>query len=165
MGRFIVNDNLPPHLAQGMFAKPGSYDMIMRYSSLTPKIVPDNVPAPRGIGIKIFGVEGEKLWGEDKKTQDWTFNNYPILELRDPKTTNEIADSLEKVRFRRDRCFDHLLTSFRTGTICQLSPKNNRSVSMLMWLLLVANYLANKASFDHLHLLLKLMKITSGCNA
>ena len=79
-----------------MFKTPGSYDCIMRYSSLTPKIVPDNVPAPRGIGLKIFGVEGDKLWGEDKKTQDWTFNNYPILELRDPKTTYDIADSLER---------------------------------------------------------------------
>ena len=96
MGKFTVNDNLPAHLAQGMFAKPGQYDMIMRYSSLTPKLVPDNVSAPRGIGMKIFGVEGEKLWGEDKKTQDWTFNNYPILELRDPNTTYEIADCLEK---------------------------------------------------------------------
>lgn len=96
MGKFVVHKDLPPHLAQGMFAKPGSYDVIMRYSSLTPKLVPDNVPAPRGIGMKIFGVEGEKIWGEDKKTQDWTFNNYPILELRDPQTTYEIADSLER---------------------------------------------------------------------
>jgi len=96
MGKFIVHDNLPEHLAQGMFKKPGSYDVIMRYSSLTPKIVPDNAPAPRGIGMKIFGVEGEKIWGEDKKTQDWTFNNYPILELRDPETTHDIADSLER---------------------------------------------------------------------
>ncbi|KAF2760028.1 heme-dependent catalase [Pseudovirgaria hyperparasitica] len=96
MGKFYVNDNLPAHLAQGMFAKPGAYDVIMRYSSLTPKLVPDNIPAPRGIGMKIFGVEGEKIWGEDKHTQDWTMNNYPVLELRDPKTTNEIADSLER---------------------------------------------------------------------
>ncbi|CZR70117.1 uncharacterized protein PAC_20018 [Phialocephala subalpina] len=96
MGKFTVKNNLPPNLAQGMFAKPGQYDTIMRYSSLTPKLVPDNVSAPRGIGMKIFGVEGEKIWGEDKKTQDWTFNNYPILELRDPKTTYEIADCLEK---------------------------------------------------------------------
>jgi len=70
--------------------------MIMRYSSLTPKLVPDNIPAPRGIGMKIFGVKGEKIWGDDKSTQDWTFNNYPILELRGPKTTNKIADSLER---------------------------------------------------------------------
>lgn len=25
MGKFVVHDNLPKHLAQGMFAKPGSY--------------------------------------------------------------------------------------------------------------------------------------------
>ncbi|KAF9736529.1 hypothetical protein PMIN06_004839 [Paraphaeosphaeria minitans] len=69
----IVHDNLPPHLAQGMFSKPGAYDVIMRYSSLTPKLVPDNIPAPRGIGMKIF-----------------------VLELRDPETTYDIADSLER---------------------------------------------------------------------
>jgi hypothetical protein len=96
IGTFKIHDNLPPHLAQGMFAKPGTHDVIMRYSSLTPKLVPDNVPAPRGIGMKIFGVEGEKIWGEDKGTQDFTFNNYPILELRDPPATCEIADSLER---------------------------------------------------------------------
>ncbi|KAK3671068.1 hypothetical protein LTR78_009029 [Recurvomyces mirabilis] len=96
MGRFTVKNDLPPHLAQGMFAKPGSYDCIMRYSSLTPKLLSDNLSAPRGIGMKIFGVPGEKLWGEDKQTQDWTFNNYPVLELRDPKTTYDIADSLER---------------------------------------------------------------------
>jgi catalase len=96
IGKFKIHDNLPAHLAQGMFAKPGTHDMIMRYSSLTPKLVPDNAPAPRGIGMKIFGVKGEKIWGEDKDTQDWTFNNYPILELRDPQTTYEIADSLER---------------------------------------------------------------------
>ena len=79
-----------------MFKQPGSYDVILRYSSLTPKLVPDNVSAPRGIGLKIFGIQGEKIWGEDKLTQDWTMNNYPVLELRDPQTTNEIADSLER---------------------------------------------------------------------
>lgn len=68
----------------------------MRYSSLTPKILSDTIPAPRGIGIKVFGIEGEKIWGEDKKTQDFTMNNYPFIELRDAKTTCEIADSLER---------------------------------------------------------------------
>ncbi|KAK5093379.1 hypothetical protein LTR70_004751 [Exophiala xenobiotica] len=96
MGKFIVLDDLPNHLAQGMFKRPGTYDVIMRYSSLTPKILPDNLPAPRGIGMKIFGVEGEKLWGEDKRTQDFTLNNYSVLELRTPQVTYEIADSLER---------------------------------------------------------------------
>ena len=60
-GKLVVRDNLPGHLAQGMFKRPGTYDVILRYSSLTPKIVPDNVPAPRGIGIKVFGVQGDKV--------------------------------------------------------------------------------------------------------
>ena len=96
MGKFIVKENLPEHLAQGMFKHPGSYDVIMRYSSLTPKLVPDSAPAPRGIGMKIFGVKGEKIWGEDKDTQDFTMNNYSVLELRTPQVTYEIADSLER---------------------------------------------------------------------
>ncbi|KAK5939678.1 hypothetical protein PMZ80_008058 [Knufia obscura] len=96
MGKFIVHDNLPEHLAQGMFKRPGTYDVIMRYSSLTPKILADNIPAPRGIGMKIFGVKGEKIWGEDKDTQDFTMNNYSVLELRTPQVTYEIADSLER---------------------------------------------------------------------
>jgi hypothetical protein len=63
MGKFTVHDNLPEHLAQGMFKTPGSYDIIMRYSSLTPKIVPDNAPSPPGIGMKVFGIEGAKDLG------------------------------------------------------------------------------------------------------
>lgn len=46
--------------------------------------------------MKIFGVKGEKIWGDDMETQDWTFNNYPILELRTPQVTYEIAESLER---------------------------------------------------------------------
>lgn len=79
-----------------MFKHPASYDVIMRYSSLTPKLLGDNLAAPRGIGMKIFGVKGEKIWGDDKETQDFTLNNYPVLELRTPKVTWEIADSLER---------------------------------------------------------------------
>ena len=44
--------------------------------------------------MKIFGVEGEKIWGEDKKTQDFTFNNYPTLELRDMPGSEALGDSL-----------------------------------------------------------------------
>ncbi|KAK3048922.1 hypothetical protein LTR09_009817 [Extremus antarcticus] len=92
----ITVPKLPPHLAQGMFKTPGTYDCIMRYSSLLPKLVADGTGLPRGIGLKIFGIKGEKIWGEDKETQDWTFNNYPVLELRTPKDTYEIADALER---------------------------------------------------------------------
>lgn len=51
---------------------------LLHGSSLTPKVLPDTAGAPRGLGMKIFGVKGPKIWGEDKETQDWTFNNYPL---------------------------------------------------------------------------------------
>lgn len=89
----IVKDNLPEHLAQSMFAKPVTYDIAMRYSSLPFTIIHDNIPVPRGLGIKAFGVEGEKLWG-NATTQDFTFNNYPTLELRDMPGADRLGDSL-----------------------------------------------------------------------
>ncbi|WPH03045.1 heme-dependent catalase [Acrodontium crateriforme] len=131
MGKFIVHDNLAPHLAQGMFSKPAAYDVIMRYSSLTPKLVPDNIPAPRGIGMKIFGIEGEKIWGEDKKTQDWTMNNYPVLELRTPQDTYEIADSLEKNWNTLDK-FGEYLGSRKDAEVATIPGKLPRQYMVAM---------------------------------
>ena len=90
-----IKENLPEHLAQGMFAKAGKHDLVMRYSSLPPQITPDTAHAPRGLGIKVFGVPGEKLFG-DAETQDFTFNNYRILELRDMSGSSKLADGLIK---------------------------------------------------------------------
>jgi hypothetical protein len=90
-----IKDNLPQHLAQGLFAKPGKHDLVMRYSSLPPQITPDTAHAPRGLGIKVFDVPGEKLFG-NADTQDFTFNNYRILELRDIVGSSKLADGLIK---------------------------------------------------------------------
>lgn len=74
---------LPPHLAQGMFKNPGTYDLAMRYSTETTAMIEDTIPQPRGIGMKVFGIEGKKLRQDmkDPKTQDWEFNNASALEL------------------------------------------------------------------------------------
>ncbi|KAK4046744.1 hypothetical protein OIV83_005849 [Microbotryomycetes sp. JL201] len=120
-GKLVIDDNLPDYLRQGMFKNGGVHDVILRYSSLTPKLLPDTVPAPRGVGIKVFGVKGEKIWklnGEDKETQDFTFNNYPLLELRDPKTTNEIADSLERNWDNGDKFVEELKTRKDADVAC-----------------------------------------------
>ncbi|KAK4688196.1 hypothetical protein P7C73_g1909, partial [Tremellales sp. Uapishka_1] len=107
-GKITVRKDLPEHLAQGMFRSPGTFDCIMRYSSLTPKMLPDTAAAPRGVAFKVFNIKGEKIGTVDDDTQDWTFNNYPLLELRDPKTTNEIADSLERNWSDADKFVDEL---------------------------------------------------------
>lgn len=57
-------------------------DVLHGNSSLTPRILPDTIPAPRAIGMKIFGVKGQKLFHEDNETQDWVANNYPYCAQR-----------------------------------------------------------------------------------
>jgi hypothetical protein len=59
-GKLIVRD-LPPVLAQGLFAKPGEYPTAMRFSTSPGDLLPDSVSTPRGLAIKVFGVEGARL--------------------------------------------------------------------------------------------------------
>ena len=69
-----------PTLAQGLFARPGSYPAVMRFSTIPGDILDDSVSAPRGLAIKIFGVEGERLSGsEADNTQDFLMVNAPAF--------------------------------------------------------------------------------------
>lgn len=112
-GKMTVSSDLPPYLAQGIFSKAGAtYDIAMRYANEPFKIMDDKVNAPRGIGMRVFNVSGDRISplvmpgdddGNDKSTsgtsdrdgdsgssQDFTFNNAPVLELRNVDTYLEI---------------------------------------------------------------------------
>lgn len=79
-GKLEVYDNLPPYLAQGFFAKPGTYDIIARISTQPGDVLPDSVSTPRGISIKVQGVEGQHLPGADElTTQDFIVVNSPVF--------------------------------------------------------------------------------------
>lgn len=75
-----------------MFAKPGKHDIAMRFSSEPTDLVPDTLPQPRGVGLKVFGVEGKTLRsdGKDPQTQDLEFNSAPFLELGSAKVCRDI---------------------------------------------------------------------------
>src|ERR1700761_8525669 len=62
-GTFTVADNLPPELAQGLFAQPGAYPVALRFSTSPGDILPDSVSTPRALAIKVMGVDGERLPG------------------------------------------------------------------------------------------------------
>src|SRR4051812_47499149 len=63
--QLIVPEGLPEILAQGIFSKPGNWPTVMRISTIPGDILDDNVSTPRGMAIKIIGVEGERLHGSD----------------------------------------------------------------------------------------------------
>jgi hypothetical protein len=53
----------------------------------------DRVPQPRGLGMKVFNVQGEFFdAGKDFSTQDIEFNSTPAIELADAKTAREIFE-------------------------------------------------------------------------
>lgn len=82
-----VPGELPPELAQGLFAVSGRYPAVLRISTNPGDILPDSVSVPRGIAVKILGVAGERLPGaEEGETQDFVMVNGPVFTARDPAT-------------------------------------------------------------------------------
>ena len=103
-----VLDDLPPALAQGAFARPGGFPVVMRFSTNPGDLLDDSVSAPRGLAVKIVGVEGARLPGaEDQVTQDFVMANAPAFSAADPKaflstvkllaSTTDVAQGAKKV--------------------------------------------------------------------
>ena len=79
-GELQVLPGLPVPLAQGMFARPGRYPVIMRLSSNRGDVLDDDISVPRGMALKVVGVEGRRLPGsEADRTQDWVMVNQPAF--------------------------------------------------------------------------------------
>ena len=73
VGELVVTEGLPPELAQGLFARPGTYRAAVRFAQGPGETLGDRVSTHRGMAIKVFGVAGEKLAGHDADTQDFVF--------------------------------------------------------------------------------------------
>jgi hypothetical protein len=85
-GYLEVDAGLPSELAQGLFAKPGRYPLVMRFSTIPGDILDDSVSAPRGLAIKVIGVEGERLEGSERDvTEDFLLINGPAFSAPTPK--------------------------------------------------------------------------------
>lgn len=86
-GELQVSANLPPHLAQGLFARAATYPLVMRLSTIPGDILDDNVSTPRGMAVKVVGVEGERLQGsQGDRTQDFVLVNAPAFLKKDGKS-------------------------------------------------------------------------------
>lgn len=85
-GTLTVADALPPELAQGVFAAPGRYEAVIRLSTNPGDILDDSIGLPRGLALKVIGVEGERLPGsEGDTTQDFIMVNAPVFAAPDAK--------------------------------------------------------------------------------
>ncbi|SOB86675.1 Catalase [Sphingomonas guangdongensis] len=85
-GTLTVADDLPPELAQGLFAHGGTFEAVLRFSTNAGDILDDSISLPRGLAIKVLGVEGDRLPGsEGDGTQDFVMANAPAFAAADPK--------------------------------------------------------------------------------
>jgi hypothetical protein len=81
-----VLGGLPGPLAQGVFARPARHPAVMRFSTIPGDLLPDSVSTPRGLALKLLGVEGPRLEGsEGATTQDFIMVNGPTFATKSPK--------------------------------------------------------------------------------
>ncbi|MEJ7658480.1 MAG: hypothetical protein WKG07_02055 [Hymenobacter sp.] len=86
-GELTVPADLPAELAQGMFARPGRYDVLVRYSQGPSNPVTDHASGQRGMSLKVLGVEGPHVEGSrETTTQDWVLAPDPAFANATPNS-------------------------------------------------------------------------------
>jgi hypothetical protein len=77
---FRVLPGLPDHARQGVFSEPRTFPARVRFSNGDFHVNPDSNKEPRGIGIKLVGVDGPKLHPEDPDavTQDFLATSHSL---------------------------------------------------------------------------------------
>lgn len=85
VGTLEVLPGLAEPLAQGLFATPGSYPVVMRFSTNPGDMLADNVSSPRGLALKILSVPGERVENDSQGTsQDFVCINTNVFGAPDP---------------------------------------------------------------------------------
>ncbi len=81
-GEFEILSGLPNEYSQGIYAKPGRHEAMVRFSNGTSHVGDDRFLGPiTGIGLKIFGIDGKTLLEDepDSHTFDYALINHPVF--------------------------------------------------------------------------------------
>ncbi|MBA6132373.1 MULTISPECIES: catalase family protein [Pseudomonas] len=96
-GQVTILEGLPAEMAQGAFAKPGTLPAYLRFSTNPGDVLDDKVSTPRGLALKIVGVEGSRLPGsEGQVTQDFVTENAKAFTSATPKAFLKTLKMLAK---------------------------------------------------------------------
>ena len=82
LGEFEILSGMPNEYAQGIYAKPGRHEAMVRFSNGTNHVGSDRFLGPiLGIGLKIFEIEGKTLLEDepDSHTFDYALINHPVF--------------------------------------------------------------------------------------
>jgi hypothetical protein len=85
-GEFLVKDDLPVEVRQGIFAGPRRFRAWVRFGGPGPASPPDiDDIGILSIGIKLMGVPGPKLLDDERSTQDFTAISAPTFTTPDTR--------------------------------------------------------------------------------
>lgn len=71
-GELVIEDGLPPELAQGLAAAPGRYPAVVRFAQGPGEILDDEISTHRGLAVKLLDVRGEAVpESNEAGTQDF----------------------------------------------------------------------------------------------
>ena len=130
-GTLTVAASLPSALAQGLFAKAGSYKVVMRLSTLPGDILDDSVSTPRGLAFKVIGVEGDRLPGsEGDVTQDFVMVNAPAFSA---PTAQKFLGSLKTLASTTDKYegLKEVVSRIARGTEAVLEAFGGKSATVV----------------------------------
>ena len=99
-GEMTIADALPPELAQGLFATPGTHKVLIRMSTNAGDILPDVISLPRGLAMKVCDVDGARLPDAEGTAQDFIMVNGPVFQA---KTTAKFLGNLKLLAKTTDR--------------------------------------------------------------
>ncbi|HEV7817424.1 MAG TPA: catalase family protein [Janthinobacterium sp.] len=129
-GQLQVLDNLPPVLAQGIFSGPGIYPVMMRLSTIPGDILDDSVSTPRGLSVKVIGVDGARLPGsEHDVTQDFVLVNGPVFAV---PTAKKFLGNLKLLAATTDKApgLKKILSAVLRGTERALEAVGGESLTL-----------------------------------
>src|SRR5262245_37333285 len=81
-GEFEILRGMPKEYSQGIYAKPGRHEAMVRFSNGTPHVGSDQFLGPiTGIGLKIFGIDRKTLLEDepDSHTFDYALIRHPVF--------------------------------------------------------------------------------------
>lgn len=84
-GTFKALENIPPEYQHGVFSSNAEYPVWVRFSNAAEEVTSDRNKDFRGFGLKLFGVEGERLPvpGDEQHTQDFLFLGHDAFFAQD----------------------------------------------------------------------------------
>jgi hypothetical protein len=116
-----IQGDAPAPYAQGIYAKPGLHDALIRFSNASNHLGPDALLGPvLGFAIKIFDVDGPTLIDDEPNTNtfDLVLKSNPTFIANTAKHylfIQEIGNNVAKYFARGKAGFHDLLTDFLTG--------------------------------------------------